>query len=102
MAPYKKNWEKKNNTQCNGVGGGGGVGGPPIKNGGNFFYFYSVQGVGGAAAGGVGIGGGPLYMGVHFFLQLSRWPKATSPLQELEVGTHRVPYLLVYNTRLFH
>ena len=26
----------------------------------------------------------------------SRWPKATSPLQELEVGGHRLPYLLVY------
>ena len=25
----------------------------------------------------------------------SRWPKATSPLQELEVGTRRVQYLLV-------
>ena len=39
-----------------------------------------------------------------FFLQLSRglegpsrWPKATSPLQELEVGAHRAPYLLVNN-----
>ena len=36
--------------------------------------------------GGVGSGGpkGPF-----------RWPKATSPLQELEVGAHRAPYLLV-------
>ena len=25
----------------------------------------------------------------------SRWQKATSPLQELKVGAHRVPYLLV-------
>ena len=25
----------------------------------------------------------------------SRWPKATSPPQELEVGAHRAPYLLV-------
>ena len=25
----------------------------------------------------------------------SRWPKATSPLQELEVGARRAPYLLV-------
>ena len=31
----------------------------------------------------------------------SRWPKATSPLQELEVGAHRVPYLLVYYTRRY-
>ena len=62
-----------------------------------------MQGVGGAATGGGYKGGGPYTkMGVHFFLQLSRgpkgpsrWPKATSPLQELEVGAHRAPYLLV-------
>ena len=47
----------------------------------------------------------------HFFLLLpggrgvgtrgpfgpSRWPKTTSPLQELEVGACRAPYLLVLN-----
>ena len=27
----------------------------------------------------------------------SRWPKATSPPQELEVGTRRAPYLLVFS-----
>ena len=27
----------------------------------------------------------------------SRWLKATSPLQELEVGAHRAPYLLVHH-----
>ena len=37
-------------------------------------------------------------MGVIFFLQLSRWLKATSPPQELEVGARRVPYLLVIYT----
>ena len=62
----------------------------------------SVQGVGGAAAGG-GYRVGPHIekMGVNFFfLQLSRgpegpsrWPKATSPPQELEVGTRRAPYI---------
>ena len=38
----------------------------------------------------------------YFFLQLSRgpegpsrWPKATSSPQELEVGARRAPYLLV-------
>ena len=29
----------------------------------------------------------------------SRWPKATSPPQELEVGARRAPYLLVFNIR---
>ena len=67
-------------------GGWGGIGGggPPIKKWGPFFliffyrYFYSVP------------------------IQLSRRPegpsrspKATSPPQELEVGTCRAPYLLV-------
>ena len=56
------------------------------------------------AAGGIG---GPLIKkwGSNFFLQLSRgpegptrWPKATSPLQELEVGARRAPYLLVVDT----
>ena len=28
----------------------------------------------------------------------SRWQKAISPPQELKVGTHRAPYLLVLNT----
>ena len=72
---------------------------------------YSVQGVGGRQQGGGGIGGGALYkkLGVQFFFfQLSRgpkgpsrWLKATSPLQELEVGAHRVLYLLVLYTRRY-
>ena len=31
---------------------------------------------------------------------VTRWPKATSPPQELEVGTRRAPYLLVIHIRL--
>ena len=63
-----------------------------------------MQGVGvGVGLGGQQWGGGYKKMGSNFFfLKLSRgpkgpsrWPKATSPLQELEVGVRRVPYLLV-------
>ena len=67
-----------------GVGGvaAGYRGGPYKKWGSNFIiFFYSVQEV----MRGVG-SGGP-----------SRWPKATSPQQELEVGARRAPYLLVVN-----
>ena len=81
--------------------GGGYRGAPYKKNGGkNKNKKNSVQGVRGAAVGGV-LGGAPIKkMGVQiFFPQLSRgpegssrWPKATSPPQELEVGARRVPY----------
>ena len=50
-------------------GGGGIGGGPPIKNVGAIFifYFYSVQGVGGAAARGYRGGGGLKIIGVQFY-----------------------------------
>ena len=66
-----------------------------------------MQGVGGAAAGGGGYRGVPYKkkMGSKFIFNfftaiqrpegLSRWLKATSPPQELEVGARRAPYLLV-------
>ena len=72
-----------------------------------FFFVLCARGRGGSGRG--GIGGGPItkWGSNFFFLQLfrgpegpSRWLKATSPPQELEVGAHRAPYLLVCNTNL--
>ena len=98
--------KKKYSVQ--GVGGGGGMGGigvaPITKMGVKQTKKYSVQGLGGRWWGG-GVQWGAPYKkkGVQFiFLQLSRgpegpsrWSKATSPPQELEVGAHRAPYHLV-------
>ena len=71
-----------------GVGGQwwGGIGGPPIKKMGVNIYIYIYIYLLCARGSGVGSGGpeGP-----------SRWPKATSPPQDLEVGPLRAPYLLV-------
>ena len=65
-------------------GGRGGIGGgAPYKKMGLQFFFYSVQEV----MKGVG-SGGPKWP--------SRWPKATSLPQELEIGARRAPYLLVF------
>ena len=84
LSDWNKNWcgSKKNKKLCargRGGDGRGGIGGGPNKKMGVIFFFF-------------------------FFLQLSRgpkgpsrWPKATSPPQELEVGARRAPYLLVGN-----
>ena len=82
-----------------GVGGrrqGGYRGAPYKKNGGKKnVFFYSVQGVGGVAAGGGGYRGQPPIQLSRGPKGPSRWPKVTSPTQELEVGARRAPYLLV-------